>query len=253
MARVRAERQGDHWILNGEKTFIANGGVGKMFFALARTDPNVPAQQGSTIFMVPVDTPGFRIGKIVNKSGWRFYQNGELIFESARVPHANILGEVNGAHKARSKGGAELNDFDLAANALGVCDDACEAAMMFAKTSSQGGKPLFDQQVVQLKLGEMHMLTEALRSFVMRLAWEMDASAHSPANVVFLMNFWCDFIQKVTNLNMDIHGATGEPIDEHTDKLVRDAIIWTHLGGDASQLRKVTRRMKTANIATDLA
>jgi alkylation response protein AidB-like acyl-CoA dehydrogenase len=195
----------------------------------------------------------FRIGKIVNKSGWRFYQNGELIFESARLPHANILGEVNGAHKARSKGGAEFNDFELAANALGVCDDACEAAMMFAKTRSQGGKPLFDQQVVQLKLGEMHMLTEALRSFVMRLAGEMDASAHSLANVVFLMNFSCDVIQKVTNLNMDIHGATGEPIDEHTDKLVRDAIIWTHLGGDASQRLKVMRRMKTASIATDPA
>jgi alkylation response protein AidB-like acyl-CoA dehydrogenase len=118
---------------------------------------------------------------------------------------------------------------------------------------SQGGKPLFDQQVVQLKLGEMHMLTEALRSFVMRLAWEMDASEHSLANVVFLMNFSCDVIQKVTNLNMDIHGATGEPIDEHTEKLVRDAIIWTHLGGDASQRLKLMRRMKTASIATDPA
>ena len=77
----------------------------------------------------------------------------------------------------------------------------------------------------------------------------MDASAHSLANVMFLMNFSCDVIQKVTNLNMDIHGATGEPIDEHTDKLVRDAIIWTHLGGDASQRLKVMRRMKTASIA----
>src|SRR5215210_7037423 len=119
--RLKAERQGDEWILNGEKTFIANGGVGKLFFAAARTNPNVNIHEGTTIFMVPIDTPGFRIGKIFNKSGWRFYQNGELIFENARVPHANILGEVNGGHKARSKGGAEFNDFELGCNALGVC------------------------------------------------------------------------------------------------------------------------------------
>lgn len=87
------------------------------------------------------------------------------------------------------------------------------------------------------------MQTEALRSFVMRLAWEMDHSAHSMANVVLLMNFSCDVIQKVTELNMDVHGAAGGPMDEHADKLVRDAIIWTHLGGDASQRLKVMRRL----------
>jgi alkylation response protein AidB-like acyl-CoA dehydrogenase len=243
--RLRAERQGDHWILNGEKTFIANGGVGKMFFALARTNPDVPVQQGATIFMVPTDTPGFRIGKIFNKAGWRFYQNGELIFENARVPHANVLGEVNGAHKARSKGGAEFNDFELAANALGVCDDACESGMAYAKSRIEGGKPLYDQQVIQLKLAEMHMLTEALRSFVMRLAYEIDRSAHSQANVVLLMNFSCDVIQKVTQLNMGIHAAAGE-MNEHAEKLVRDGIIWTHLGGDASQRLKVMRRLAPA-------
>ena len=73
--------------------------------------------------MVPIDTPGFRIGKVFNKSGWRFYQNAELIFENARVPHANVVGEVNGGVKARRSGGvAEFNDLELACNALGVCE-----------------------------------------------------------------------------------------------------------------------------------
>ena len=241
--RLKAERRGDEWILNGEKTFIANGGVGKLFFAAARTNPDVPAQQGTTIFMVPIDTPGFRIGKIFNKSGWRFYQNGELVFENARVPHSNILGEVNGGHTARGKGSAEFNDFELAANALGVCDDACESAMRFSMASSRGGRRLFDHQLVQLKLNEMHMLTEALRSFVLRIAAEMDRAAHMQANVVLLMNFSCDVIQKVTTLNLDIHATGGEAMDAHADKLVRDAIIWTHLGGDASQRLKAVRRL----------
>ena len=90
--KLRAERRGDEWILNGEKCFIANASVGKLFFIDARTDPNAPLRQGTTMFLVPRDTPGFRIGKVFNKSGWRFYQNGEMIFENARVPHANVVG-----------------------------------------------------------------------------------------------------------------------------------------------------------------
>jgi len=70
--RLKAERHGDEWILNGEKAFIANAPVGKLFFVDARTDPTVPLKQGITMFLVPSDTPGFRIGKVFNKSGWRF-------------------------------------------------------------------------------------------------------------------------------------------------------------------------------------
>ena len=95
--RLKAERHGDEWILNGDKCFIANAPVGKLFFLDARSDPTVPPRQGITTFLVPTDTPGFRFGKVFNKSGWRFYQNGEMIFENARVPHANVVGEVNRA------------------------------------------------------------------------------------------------------------------------------------------------------------
>src|SRR6185295_2247604 len=90
---------------NGEKCFIANASVGELFFIDARTDPNVPLKQGTTMFLVPHDTPGFRIGKAFNKSGWRFYQNGEMIFDNARVPHANVVGEVNGAVRKSGRGG----------------------------------------------------------------------------------------------------------------------------------------------------
>src|SRR5438105_103196 len=95
--RLKAERHGDEWILNGEKCFIANASVGKLFFIDARTDPSAPLRQGTTMFLVPRDTPGLRIGKVFNKSGWRFYQNAEMIFENARVPHANVVGPVNGS------------------------------------------------------------------------------------------------------------------------------------------------------------
>ena len=240
--RLRAERRGDEWVLNGEKCFIANGSVGKLFFVNARTSPDVPIRDGSTVFMVPLGTPGFRIGKVFNKAGWRFYQNAELIFEDARVPHANVVGEVNGGMKVRSGAAREFGDFELAANALGVCDAACEHAMHGARNERRGGKLLYDHQLIQLKLNEMHMLTEALRSYVMRTAWEMDNRMHNSVNPVLLMNYSSDVIQRVTRLNLEVHSSAGGVADAVADKLVRDGIIWTHLAGDATQRLKAVRR-----------
>ena len=209
--KLRAERHGDEWILNGEKCFIANAPVGKLFFIDARTDPDAPLRQGTTMFLVPRDTPGFRIGKVFNKSGWRFYQNGEMIFENARVPHANVVGPVNGSDMKTQQAG------------------------------DRTGGDLFEQQLVQLKLNRMHLLTEALRSFVMRVAWEHDHKMHS-ANPGLCMNFSTDVIQEVSEINLDLHADAGV-MDARADKLVRDAIIWSHLAGDSVQRMKATRRL----------
>ena len=241
--RLRAERHGDEWILNGEKTFIANGSVGKLFFVNTRTDPHVSISEGTTVFMVPSDTPGFRVGKVFNKAGWRFYQNAELIFENARVPHANVVGTVNGGLKARTGPASAFSDFELACNALGVCDDACESAMRFAKAHTRGGGPLIEQQRVRLTLSRMHMLTESLRSYVMRVAWEMDREMLASPNIVLVMNSATDVIQEVARLNMDVHGSVGGTMDAHVDKLVRDSTIWSHLAGDTTQRLKAMKRL----------
>ena len=247
--RLRAERDGDEWILNGEKTFIANGSVGSLFFVDARTDPNVDITRGGTLFLVPKDTPGFRIGKIFNKSGWRFYQNAELIFEDARVPHANVIGQVGtGSVKAAggdTTGGDLFGDLELAANAVGVCNDACRMAMDYACSESRAGKALADHQLVQLAISEMNMLTEALRSFVMRVAWEHDQGERS-ANGVLMVNYSTDVILRVTKLNMEVHGADGCRANPRVDKLVRDAMIWSHLAGDSVLRLKAFSKLERA-------
>jgi alkylation response protein AidB-like acyl-CoA dehydrogenase len=245
--KLRAERHGNEWILNGEKTFIANGGVGKLFFIDCRTNPEVSIMEGTTIFVVTTDTPGFRFGRSFNKNGWRFYQNAELIFENARVPHENMVGELNGGQRARRGATAEFNEFELACNALGVCEDACESAVRHARTRKQGGQPLYEQQTVKLKLSEMHMLTEALRSFVLRTAWEFDSKMFDSPTFILLMNFSAEVITRVTELNMAVHAAAGVGMDAFADKLVRDGIIWTHLGGDNTQRMKALRRLPSAD------
>lgn len=240
--RVKAERKGDDWILNGEKTFIANGGIGKLFFVSVRTDSTVQAREGMSVFLVPAGTPGFRFGKRFNKAGWRFYQNAELIFEDARVPHANLVGQVNKGSKVRTGAATEFSDFELACNALGVCDDACESALHYARTTKRRGRALVEQQNIQLAINRMHMETEALRAYCMRAAWEMDNLLHESPNIILLMNYSSDVIQRVTGLSLEVHGAGGGAVNAYADKLVRDGIIWTHLAGDNTQRLKVLKR-----------
>ena len=235
--KLRAERQGDDWLLNGDKCFIANGSVAKLFFISTRTNPEVKLREGNTVFLLPRSAPGFRHAKVFNKAGWRFYQNAELILENVRLPHANVVGEVNGGLKTRTRGSLDFSDFELAANALGNCDAAVGSAMQYVR---QDG--LASQQRVQLQLAEMHMLTEALRAYVMRVAWEMDAQMRESANVGLVMNFARDVSQRVAVLNMEIHGG-GAQMHAHSDKLVRDTIIWTHLAGDSVQRMKSVRRL----------
>ena len=242
--RLRAEKDGDHWVLNGEKQFIAHGNVAKLFFLLVRTDFSVPFTDGTTLLLVPHDTPGFSRGKVYNKSGWRFYQNGEMIFEDARVPVSNQIGETNRAlHKGDGDSSGDMfGDLELAANALGICDSACEKAIHLVRSFDSRGELLKDQQSVQLKIGRMSMLTEALRSYVMRVAWEHDERIHS-TNAGLAMNLSTDTVQEVTELCMDIYDNTGAPMDRGVDKLVRDSFIWSHLAGDSVQRLKVAGRI----------
>ena len=115
-----------------------------------------------------------------------------------------------------------------------------------AKSVTKGGKPLTDQQEVQLILNRMFMLTEALRSFVMRIAWEHDAKVHSH-NPGLAMNFSCDTIQDVTRLAIDLMGSSNGRMNASADKLARDAIVWTHLGGDSVLRMRYARRIIAAN------
>ena len=172
-------------------------------------------KQGTTMFLVPRDTPGFRIGKVFNKSGWRFYQNGEMIFENARVPHANVVGEVNGAVRKTggrggdTTGGDMFGDLELAANALGVCDDACEHGDD-ARAHEDAGRPA------------------AVRAAAGAAQAQQDAHAHrgaalvracaSPGSTItrctrpnagLCMNYSTDVIQEVTELNLDLHAGGG--------------------------------------------
>ena len=182
--------------------------------------------------------PGFRIGKVFNKRGWRFYQNAELFFENVRVADSDRLSAINGTHKKHGGKNSKFSEMEYAANAVGICDAAIDMATALGRNTRRAGKRLNEHQLFQLKLSEMHMLTEALRSYVLRVAMEADATIPiSHKHNAFLMNFSADAMQRVCYLNLDVHRTAqthnrGE-ISAGADKLVRDAIIWTHIAGDS--------------------
>ena len=243
--QLRAQLDGDTWVLNGSKCYIANANIGKLIFAFARTDPGAPVHEGTTIFAVQPGTPGLKVGKVFNKHGWRFYQNAELFFENVRVPDSNRLGAINGAHKKHGGRNSKFGDMEYAANALGMCEAAIDIATQHGRNHRQSGRRLNEHQLFQLRLSEMHMLTEALRSFVMRVAMEADVTVPiSRKHNGLLMNFSTDAMQRVCYLNLDIHrGARRGEISARADKLVRDAIIWTHIAGDSVQRMKAVKAM----------
>ena len=118
-------------------------------------------------------------------------------------------------------------------------------ATLHGRLHRQSGKRLNEHQLFQLKLSEMHMQTEALRSFVMRIAAESDCTVEiSRKHNALLMNFSTDAMQRVCYLNLDIHrGAAKSEINARAEKLVRDAIIWTHIAGDSVQRIKAVQSL----------
>ena len=237
--RLSAKRDGDAWLLNGEKCFIANANIAKLIFVFTRTNPDVAVRSGTTIFAVQMPHEGVRVGKVFNKGGWRFYQNAELIFENARVSQSDMMGKLDGAMSHHGGKNAKFAELEYSANAVGVCDAAVEMAMLHARREKRGGRVLAEQQLVQLQLSQMHMMTEALRSFMLRVATESDDEGNEHfAHSHFLMNFATEAIQRVCNLNQEIHGYADGRHRAGADKLVRDAIIWTHIAGDAVQKMK---------------
>jgi alkylation response protein AidB-like acyl-CoA dehydrogenase len=233
--QLSAKLDGDTWVLNGSKCYIANANIGKLIFAFARTDPNAPVQEGTTIFAVQKGVPGLNVGKVFNKHGWRFYQNAELFFENVRVADSDRLSAINGTHKKHGGRNSKFGEMEYAANAVGICDAAIDMATTLGRHTRRAGRRLNEHPLFQLKLSAMHMHTEALRSFVLRVAMEADATMPiSHKHNAFLMNFSADAMQRVCYLNLDLHRhAHKGGISARAEKLVRDAVIWTHIAGDS--------------------
>ena len=166
--KTRAVKKEDHYVLNGSKMFITNGGEADVYIVFASTDPS-KGTYGISAFIVDKDTPGLVIGKDERKMGLHGSRTVELSFDQMKVPLENLLGEEGGGFKI-AMANLDVGRIGIAAQALGIAEAALEAATGYAKDRVQFGKPIAAQQGVGFKLADMATAVEAAKLLVYRAA-----------------------------------------------------------------------------------
>lgn len=221
--QTRAQRQSDTYLLNGQKTFITNGGAADTYVVFATVDPSKGAH-GVTAFIVEKGTPGFSFGKEIHKMGIRSSTTQELLFENVEVPVANRLGQEGEGFKiamATLDGGRN----GIAAQALGIAEGALEAAIAYAKQREQFGRPIADFQAIQFKLADMATAIEASRWLTYHAVWMEDhGGGHGVASSMAKL-FASDTAMQIATQAVQIFGGYGYTIEYPVERFMRDAKI----------------------------
>ena len=228
--RTTAKRDGDSYILNGTKCFCTNGGLARLYVVFAKTDPTKGASQGLSVFIVPSGLPGFSVGKVEDKIGFRLCQNAELVFEDVRVPKENLLGcEGDGIPIAVDAG---CNDgFMAGIYALGLARAAFEAARDYARERVQGGQPIILHQIVGSMLVDMSILIEAGRNLIWKCCWNHDHLGSSIHLSSAAKIFCSDAALEITSKAIEVLGGYGLMKDYPVEKYFRDVKILQIAGG----------------------
>ncbi|QDX39622.1 acyl-CoA dehydrogenase family protein [Salarchaeum sp. JOR-1] len=223
---TRAEKDGDEYVLNGNKMWITNGSVGDYFVVMCKTDPDADDRySGFSQIIVESDREGFSAEKITGKLGIRASDTAELIFDDVRVPEENLVG-------TEGMGFLQLMQFFdetrtmVAAQAVGIAKGACERALDYAQEREQFGKSIGEFQAIQHKLSEMHTKTEAARNLTYKSAWSVDnADDQLTALASMAKEFASKTAVECADEAVQIHGGAGYVNDFDVERLYRDAKI----------------------------
>ena len=218
---LSARRDGDAYVLNGTKIWITNAGEAARYVVFATVDRS-RGKDGITAFVVEADTPGFRLGSKERKMGIRGTTGYEIVFEDARVPADNRLGEEGeGLRVALSSLGA--GRISIAACCVGLARNALELATRYALERRQFGRAIADQEMIQAMLAEMAVQVDAARLLTWRAARMRDAG--QPINSASSMAKWyaSDTAMRVTTDAVQIYGGAGYSRDNPVERLMRDA------------------------------
>jgi alkylation response protein AidB-like acyl-CoA dehydrogenase len=218
---LSARRDGDAYLLTGTKIWITNAGEAARYVVFATVDRS-KGKDGITAFVVEADTPGFRLGSKERKMGIRGTTGYEIVFEDARVPADNRLGEEGeGLRVALSSLGA--GRISIAACCVGLARNALELATRYALERRQFGRAIADQEMIQAMLAEMAVQVDAARLLTWRAARMRDAG--QPINSASSMAKWyaSDTAMRVTTDAVQIYGGAGYSRDNPVERLMRDA------------------------------
>ncbi len=235
--RTRAERRGDRWVLNGEKTFITNGSIADVALIYAKTDPKA-GHAGISAFVVEKGTPGFRASRDLHKMGVRTSPTSELVFEDCEIPLENLVG-MEGAGFLMAMQTVEWDRSALLAPFLGGIQFLIDRSARYALDRKQFGRPIASFQAIKRKLADMKIFLEAARSLVYRIAWCKDQGRplnHLEAAVAKL--FVGDGSLHPTNDAVTLHGGYGYVVDYDVERVFRDSRL-APIGGGTSEIQKL--------------
>ncbi|ELY48387.1 acyl-CoA dehydrogenase family protein [Natronorubrum sulfidifaciens] len=234
---TRASRDGDEWVINGQKMWITNGTVADVAIVMAKTTPEA-GHSGITAFLTPTDVDGYEATPITNKLGIKAQDTAEIVFDDLRIPTENVVGEVD-------RGFYQLMDFfaparvDVAAQATGVAQAALEEAIAYAEEREQFDRPIAEFQAIQHTIAEMATTVEAARSLAYRAAASLESGDGDQATRLASMAklFASERAVEVTDDALQVHGGAGYVSDHPVERFYRDARI-TKIYDGTSEIQK---------------
>ena len=227
--RTRAVREGDEYVITGQKTWVTNGLRAGMVMLLAKTDPDAdPPHRGMTGFIVEkeagvAEQPGLTIPPRLRKLGYKGVESTELVFDGFRTPADSVLGREEGHGFKQFMSGIELGRVNIAARGVGIATSAFEHAIRYAQERSSMGKPIAQHQAIQLKLADMATKIEAARLMTLEAARKKDSAERADLEAGMAKLFATEIAEEVIMDAMRIYGGYGYSQEYPIERLYRDA------------------------------
>lgn len=234
--RTTAIDKGDHYLLNGTKNWITNGGTASVYLVMAQTDV-AKGHKGINCLIVEKGTPGFTVGPKENKLGIRGSDTHSLMFTDVKVPKANRIGEDGFGFKFAMKtlAGGRIG---IASQALGIASGAYELALKYSKERKAFGKEISQHQAIQFKLADMATEIEAARLLCLKAAWLKDQHGNYDLAGSMAKLYASKVAMDTTIEAVQVHGGYGYVKEFHVERLMRDAKI-TQIYEGTSEIQKI--------------
>lgn len=241
--RTTARRADGGYVLNGTKLYITNGVHADLYCVAAKTGTDGPASKSVTMFLVEKGTPGFRVGRALDKHGWRSSDTAELVFEDCFVPESAILGEEGRGFYAIMKN-FQNERLVLGAMAVGESQAALDLTLDYVKTRKAFGAPLWDKQAIRQKLSLLAARTEACRQLVYATAWRETRGEEVTREVSMIKALCGELVNEVMYGCLQFHGGFGFMRGSAIERMARDARVQS-IGGGATEvmLEEVAKRL----------
>ena len=250
--RMRAERDGDEYVIHGEKMWATNGFEASLVMLLVKTDPDAePRHRGMTALLIEkeprvAEQPGLTIPPKLKKLGYKGVESVELVFDGFRTPSSSVLGGERGIGEGFKyfMGGVELGRVNIAARAIGIATAAFEAAIRYAQEREAFGKPIAEHQSIQIKLAQMATKIEASRLLMLQASEKKDAGERADLESGMAKLFATEMAEEVALEAMRIHGGYGYSTEFVVERIYRDAPVLI-LGEGSNEIQQlvIARRL----------